>query len=168
LGPMQSITICLRKSFDFSGRASRAEFWWFAPVGLCIPILVALFAPPQITNWVTLAIKVLTVAVACAPFTSAASRRFQDTDAPYQDFWVGIGPTLGLIVSGWVLGLALFGVSTIIFALPGLIIGIPAGLAFLTCLVLAPGTFGTTLGQLLVPSSPGPNRYGPNPREVTP
>jgi uncharacterized membrane protein YhaH (DUF805 family) len=31
LTPLKSITTCLRKSFDFSGRATRAEFWWFAP-----------------------------------------------------------------------------------------------------------------------------------------
>lgn len=26
----QSVTICLRKYVDFSGRAGRPEFWWFA------------------------------------------------------------------------------------------------------------------------------------------
>jgi uncharacterized membrane protein YhaH (DUF805 family) len=36
LGPVEAITTCLRKSFDFSGRASRAEFWWFAPIAIGI------------------------------------------------------------------------------------------------------------------------------------
>ncbi len=29
MGPIQAITTCFAKSFQFSGRASRAEFWWF-------------------------------------------------------------------------------------------------------------------------------------------
>jgi uncharacterized membrane protein YhaH (DUF805 family) len=42
LGPMQSITTCLRKSFDFSGRATRAEFWWFALAVVCLYVLAVL------------------------------------------------------------------------------------------------------------------------------
>ena len=29
MGPVQALKTCLRKSFQFSGRASRSEFWWF-------------------------------------------------------------------------------------------------------------------------------------------
>ncbi len=30
MGPIDAIKTCLIKSFQFSGRASRSEFWWFA------------------------------------------------------------------------------------------------------------------------------------------
>ncbi|MFQ1699304.1 DUF805 domain-containing protein [Loktanella agnita] len=30
MGPTQAIRTCLAKSFQFKGRASQAEFWWFA------------------------------------------------------------------------------------------------------------------------------------------
>ena len=33
----ESITTCLRKYIDFSGRASRSEYWWFT---LCIPFVM--------------------------------------------------------------------------------------------------------------------------------
>lgn len=168
MGPAQAIRTGLAKSFHFSGRSSRAEFWWFAPVGLGIILLAIFLAPPTVQDWKILAFKFCIVLLATTPMNAAAARRFQDTDAPHQDFWAGMGPTLGLVVSGYLLALAIFGVSTIIFAVPGLLIGLPAGLFFIFCLLLAPGTLGATIGQLLVPSSPGPNRYGPPPGEITP
>jgi uncharacterized membrane protein YhaH (DUF805 family) len=39
MGPVQAIAICLRKSFQFSGKASRPEYWWFLPVGTLLPVM---------------------------------------------------------------------------------------------------------------------------------
>lgn len=41
MGPVQAITTCLAKSFQYSGRASRSEFWWFAAFWLLLPEVVA-------------------------------------------------------------------------------------------------------------------------------
>ena len=168
MGPARAIRTGLARSFQFSGRASRSEFWWFAPVGLTFPLLAAFWSPPKVDGWDTLAIKLGVVSLATIPFNAAATRRFQDTGTSVQEFWSGVAPALGLVLSGYLLALAIFGVSTILFALPGLLIGLPAALLFVVCLFLAPGALGATIGQLLVPSSPGPNRYGPPPSEVTP
>ena len=39
MGPLDAIKTCLAKSFQFKGRASRAEFWWFACALFIITIL---------------------------------------------------------------------------------------------------------------------------------
>ena len=41
VGPVQAIKTCLSKSFKFSGRASRSEFWWF----VLFIALITLFIP---------------------------------------------------------------------------------------------------------------------------
>lgn len=38
--PVEAIKTCLAKSFQFSGRASRSEFWWFAPVMMAVTLWV--------------------------------------------------------------------------------------------------------------------------------
>ena len=35
--PAEAIPICLVKSFQWKGRASRSEYWWFLPVGIALP-----------------------------------------------------------------------------------------------------------------------------------
>jgi uncharacterized membrane protein YhaH (DUF805 family) len=168
LGPIRATTTCLRKSFDFSGRATRAEFWWFAPIAVTLPVASVLYLPPQITGFGTLLAKVLMFGVLATPFIAAASRRFHDIGEPHDEFWRGIGPSLGVVVFGFTLAFGMFAISTIWGMLIGLMVAIPSFLLFLACLFIAPGTLGATIGQLLVPSSPGPNRYGPNPHEVSP
>lgn len=36
-GPVEAVRICLAKYFDFRGRASRSEFWWFWLFALALP-----------------------------------------------------------------------------------------------------------------------------------
>jgi uncharacterized membrane protein YhaH (DUF805 family) len=168
MGPAQAIRTGFAKSFQSSGRSTRSEFWWFAPIGLGLPIGIAAFAPPAVTSLGSLAVKILTVCFASLPFSSAAARRFQDTGEPKQEFWSGIAPTLGCIAAGYMLVFGLVAMFTIWGLAIGLLITLPSALAFFACLFLAPGALGLTIGQLLVPSQPHPNTYGPNPLEVTP
>ena len=87
--PSQAIRISLRKSFSYSGRASRAEFWWFAPLWLALAYLVsnALLPTPTSKN-LLLTNFVLRVAL-CLPALGAASRRA--IDAGIGENWVGWG-----------------------------------------------------------------------------
>jgi len=41
--PAQAIKTCLAKSFQFKGRVTRSEFWWFAPIGLTPVLITAQF-----------------------------------------------------------------------------------------------------------------------------
>ena len=49
MGPVEAFTTAWRKSFDYEGRATRAEFWWFylmnslAAVSLALVFFVASF-----------------------------------------------------------------------------------------------------------------------------
>lgn len=40
MGPANAIRTGFAKSFQFSGRSDRAEFWWFAPVALPLSLLL--------------------------------------------------------------------------------------------------------------------------------
>ena len=168
MGPIQSITTCLRKSFDFSGRATRAEFWWFAPVGVTLPVIACVFLQPEVNSTSALGVKMLMFLLFAMPLNAAASRRFHDTNEPHDELWRGIGPTIGTIFAAYFASFGLFAISTGWGMAIGILVFIPSSLIFAVCLFLAPGTLGATFGQLLVPSTPGPNRYGPNPLEVTP
>ncbi|WP_432640812.1 DUF805 domain-containing protein [Albidovulum sp.] len=168
MSTVRSISACLRKSFTFDGRSSRSEFWSFAPVGFALPLLAAWLAPPSIDGLGSLTIKVLTVAIASIPLLAAAARRTQDTGLPSGDLWLGLKPTFIVLLSGWLAYFSFFKGHPLGATLRIPLVGVPSFLVLSVYVFLAPGTLGSTLGQLLLPSQPGPNKYGPNPIEVTP
>ena len=108
MGFIQSVSVCLRKYFTFSGRASRSEFWWFylllfgifllrsfMPVVLLHMILneslsaetfKSLVIPMEVLNLIPLILVI--------PIWAAASRRLHDIGKSgwWQLVWVtGIG-----------------------------------------------------------------------------
>lgn len=58
----QSISVCLGKYVDFSGRATRSEFWWFFLFQLLVSI-VASFLGDMISSLVSLALLLPALAV---------------------------------------------------------------------------------------------------------
>ena len=87
-GPIDAIKTCLRKYFDFTGRASRSEFWWFAPLPIgahfvvfVFPFFVFPFFPfisdsPRFLWWFW---GVSSVMIATTiPMLAAGARRLQD------------------------------------------------------------------------------------------
>ena len=132
----QSIAVCFQKYIDFSGRASRSEYWWFFLFTLIVRL---------ITTW----IPVLNVVVALAlllPSLTVTVRRLHDTNRT--GWWVllPIGLAVGGAVAGAILtfaGLAAVGIALVAL---GSIVGFVVLLVF-----------------LVQPSDPGPNQYGPNP-----
>lgn len=150
----------LRKGFTFSGRASRPEFWWFAPLGLAVPTAVVAALAPFLTIKPQIVIAALVWAVLALPFWSAASRRLHDAG---RSGWWMIALALPAIYSiamtaniatfnqapefhSWVLGLfyATFYFTAFPVLLAGTLIGM--GLLLLVC---------------LIPSEAGRNRWGP-------
>ena len=79
MGPVQAIKTCLAKSFQFSGRASRPEYWWFAPLGILFPIVgakgmngdVIYLSPP---------VRFVVVILLSIPLISATARRLADVN----------------------------------------------------------------------------------------
>ena len=85
MNPIQSIKTCIIKTFRFSGRASRSEFWWFVGFYVLFYFFVMQFegehsmpnigALPKIV--LMLLLIVLTVVIMVA-FVSVGARRLHD------------------------------------------------------------------------------------------
>lgn len=169
MGPAQAIATGFARSLQFSGRATRTEYWWFLPAGLALPCaalwLLFLLAPEA-----GFAAGAATVLSALVPLMAVTRRRLADTGAGPVGFEI---PTMALVgflaaiwairtLTGWAFGLidtadGPSGLVVAILWLLGMAVLIPTLLhQFLTGFV-----YGTTLfGQMITPSHPSP--YGPN------
>ena len=149
--PVQAISTCLRKSFTFSGRAPRSEFWWFQ--AFLLLMILALFAcdffllgvgrGEEITLFLPLTdtFTLLTLPA----FAASISRRFHDAGLP------GL-PASAAIVASYA--------SQFLFAHKPTG-GLPVEWVPLLVEVLL-------LLVAVLPSRRSENPYGPNPHEVTP
>lgn len=156
MGPVQAIRTGFAKSFQFSGRASRAEFWWFVLFVCAVGIASTQYAR-YLTERQTLLVTypVLTWgAVFALPLVSVAFRRLQDTGN--NGLWIVI-PIL-LWLASKVLVLIAVGLPPTLGSGAAFIVGAPIWLV----LTLVIGTLFSAS------SDHGRNRYGPPPSEVTP
>jgi uncharacterized membrane protein YhaH (DUF805 family) len=143
LTPTDYIQKCLRLFVDGKGRARRAEYWWWALAVTVISIVIGMLelslfgtnAYGRPSNQILSTIFSLAVA---APGISVASRRFHDVGL---SGWLVAG-----FVAAFVVGSFLVGVLNPL----GPIIMLVAGVGMLVIAVM--------------PSKPGPNQYGPNPK----
>ncbi len=175
MGPSEAIRSGLACSLNYSGRASRSEFWWFAPVGLVIAVIGcnagAMFLDDR--QPISFLVMAIVTFLSFIPLTSAGSRRLQDTGEHGQDILLPIMPIIFVLLYLSVIVHGAAGVLVAYFTFPALGFVAHALLLLISVgiFVLAPlaGLFflGPVIGQLLVPSEPGPNRFGPNPNEVS-
>lgn len=85
----EAIRICLAKYADFNGRASRAEFWWFA---LFITLVTA-----ALTYFSDALASVFLISM-LLPFVAAGARRLRDSDkSPWWQLFLLV-PVGGLVV----------------------------------------------------------------------
>ena len=106
MGFLEAVRTCLfRKYADFEGRASRAEYWWFAAFGMLVTMLAERvgFLVGSIPGYLVIAILLL-------PRIAVTVRRLHDTDRsgwwallsllgwiPGTRWWVIAIPTLVLV-----------------------------------------------------------------------
>lgn len=85
----ESIKVCFNKYVDFSGRASRSEYWWFVLFVFLVQLGLGLFS-----NWLALIFLLATL----LPQIAAATRRLHDTGR--SGWWqlIGLVPLIGWIV----------------------------------------------------------------------
>ena len=85
----ESIRVCFTKYADFTGRASRSEYWWF----FLFIVLVGLGAS-MISNVLSAVFSLATL----LPSIAAATRRLHDTNR--SGWWqlICLAPVVGLIV----------------------------------------------------------------------
>lgn len=153
--PIQAITTCLRKSFQFSGRASRSEFWWF-------------------TLFIMFGMMALMVGgdVALLGFdanTPTAFMRLSDSFG-LATLPASMANTMGrmhdLTLPGWPAALALFMAYAMSYAARSFALNRSSVFENVEYTLLVINLLCRVLAAR--PSQPGPNRYGPNPLEVTP
>jgi uncharacterized membrane protein YhaH (DUF805 family) len=146
LSPIAYVQKCLRLYFNGKGRARRAEYWWWVAFAVLASLLasaldLAISGANPYTGAPNAQFVYALVALALlAPGVSVMSRRFHD---------VGL--------SGWLVA-AVFGAYAIGAMMAAA--AMPLGLM----LLLAAGV--AVLVVALLPSKPGANQYGPNPKGV--
>ncbi len=166
MGPGRAVLLGLLKTGQTWGRATRSEFWWFAPAGSALPITAGRWFGPEVRDIPTMLAQLGLATGFSLPLLSATARRFHDTGSSSLDLWQGIRPTRLVGLSGWLVAFGLFAISTIWAVMWGLVVLVPSMAVLLANLVIAPGLLGLMIGQLLMPPDRGSNRYGPDPREV--
>lgn len=81
MGFVEAVTTCLSKYVDFTGQASRSEFWWFSLFQVLALLMVALASE--------IAAGVLYLALSL-PMLSVGARRLHDIGR--SGFWLLLGP----------------------------------------------------------------------------
>lgn len=170
MAPAQAIRTGFAKSVQFSGRTCRPEFWWFAPFGIAPPLIGGLQM-----SWFNMDFwgiwRVAVLIMLSLPLLAAMSRRLQDVGEPGHDalytfmpfvmLWVGYQVTYWFIVGA----AAVLGGIALLFAWTALVLFIPL---YLLAIIVSLNLAATVIGTMIISSTPGSNRYGPNPLEVTP
>ncbi|MEO1154486.1 MAG: DUF805 domain-containing protein, partial [Pseudomonadota bacterium] len=160
-----------RKAFNSSDRASRSEFWQFAPVALLPPGIFAL-----LTEWAVIEFwsiwRVLVLMFLAMPLLTALARRLRDVG---EDGEAAVWPFIPF-AAAWMIWQAYYWGSYLVVNVFGgggfflillLYIGVGIGLVALAAAMIVSFVVTiTVIGHALLPSQPGPNKYGPNPNEV--
>jgi len=190
---LEATRTCLGKYFTFSGRATRPEFWKFLLFLLAVQILLTIFHGaifgPTLDQSYRVAVNsagqqsqgmitrqhynggvfgaVFALATVC-PWLAVTWRRLHDSGRPG---WLCLSPVVAFAVAG--LLVYFFSTAVAINSATA-----PAGITLPTSLrvpqpwagglsaLLIFCSLGFVLFWLVRKSQPGPNSYGPNPKEV--
>ena len=148
----ESIKTCFGKYVDFSGRASRSEYWWFTLFSI-ISQIVLNFIP--FVGWIFSLALLL-------PSLSATARRLHDTDRTAWWMLLYLVPVLSLMAIS-IMIIVLIGISlsdsgeetVVAWGIFGIIIIFLIISSIVSAIVL--------LIFLVLAGTEGPNRYGPDP-----
>ena len=89
---VQSIQTCYKKFFDFSGRASKSEYWWFQLYIIIIYGMTFVFQGDLV-----LVFSILVIAN-IIPLYAAGVRRLHDTDKSGWMVLISVIPLIGLYI----------------------------------------------------------------------
>lgn len=105
-GPTEAIRTCLAKSFQFKGRATRSEFWWFALVVVISSTMILTMGAPH--NDAHSAIRPLFLAMYLIPLLSASLllsvgiRRTRDAGLPPMVYLAPVTTGMLLLLAGFI------------------------------------------------------------------
>lgn len=86
---MTAVKTCFAKFADFSGRATRSEYWWF---------VLAYFILAMVTGFIHEYLYYLVVLVFLVPMISAGVRRLHDIGKSGWLLLLGLIPLVGLVL----------------------------------------------------------------------
>ena len=89
---LESIKTCYRKFFDFSGRATKSEYWWFQLYAIIIYVMLFFFQGDLVFVFSILSI------ANTIPLWAAAVRRLHDTDKSGWFVLISFIPIIGLFI----------------------------------------------------------------------
>ncbi|MCF0191361.1 MAG: DUF805 domain-containing protein [Marinilabiliaceae bacterium] len=96
MGFIEAIKTCYSKSFTFSGRASRSEFWWFYLATIIISYVVSAICGTGSTTAIFISCAI-TFVLTFFPSLAVSVRRLRD--AGFSPWWLLIALTgIGAIV----------------------------------------------------------------------
>ena len=156
----EAIKSCLRQYVGFSGRATRAEYWWWLlgvlGGGFLLGIVDGIIFGFEVDSGGIF--RPLFGLATLLPLFAVTVRRLHDIGRTgwWLLIWVGIG------VSGWIVGLAV-GVSAF-FVMESLVAGLVTGV--LIAGVVTIGVWVWQIWWLVKQGQMGPNQYGPDPRAL--
>lgn len=174
----QAVKTCFSKFLTFSGRASRAEYWYFFLFIVIWNVIAGIIDYQfftQVAETETNGVKSVTATssqpvqsivslIVFLPHLAVAWRRMQDTGRS------GLYALLPILLFLGAMAVLIFGIGIASSFAPGGSLDILFTRA--TLLVVIPTMIVLIVSPLLVlwwltrPSEPGTNQYGPNPHEV--
>ncbi len=86
---VDAVRTCFAKYADFTGRATRSEFWWWVLFVIVVSIILEMF-----NDWVSVAFSLATL----LPYLAVSARRLHDTDRSGWFQLLGFIPVIGWII----------------------------------------------------------------------
>ena len=98
MGPIEAFTTAWRKSFTYGGKATRAEFWWFALVDAIVYFVlliigITVFASTE--NGILLGLAVIYAIAQIFPSLSITIRRLRDAGKEWVWIFINLVPFIG-------------------------------------------------------------------------
>ena len=168
MNAIDAIATCYRKSFHKRGRASRSEFWWFALYYLVLEAAFELLVqdrtphtPPSLAAGLLAVVGGLFAVYSFFPFVSAEVRRLHDVD---RSGWWLVASLLMAALSEAALGVDVMSALATHRLRQFVRVLMHGGHWGLTFALFATVAINITVFIFLVlPGTPGDNRYGPDP-----
>jgi uncharacterized membrane protein YhaH (DUF805 family) len=91
MNPIQAVKAAFRRTFDFRGRARRAEYWWFHALALAVACALDSASGTKVAD-------VVFAAVFVVPGLSVTVRRLHDTDRTAWSLLIGLIPLAGTVM----------------------------------------------------------------------
>ena len=159
----QAVRSVLSKYATFSGRARRAEYWWFYLFTILVGIASSAIDAVLNTafNNEIGAVNTLTSLGLLLPSLAVTARRLHDTGRTGWWMLLPVVPLLATIVVGSATVFATVFRTDTDGALPAALV-----VLFVVCLLITIAASITLLVFLCLDSKPGPNKYGPSPKQL--